>query len=64
MGKHHLIHLVVGCLLAGVLFVALLALGAGLQWATAAFIVGMVICHLFGFFYLKTKGDEPEEKGD
>ena len=61
MEKHHVLHIAVGCLAAALLFVALLAFGAGLQWATAVFVIAMVLCHLFGFYFLARRSDEGSE---
>lgn len=58
MEKRHAIHITAGCLLGAALFAALLVFGAGLQWATAAFVVAMLLCHGFGFYYLKNRGED------
>ena len=63
MQKHHVLHLAVGCLAAALLFVALLAFGAGLQWATAVFVIAMVLCHLFGFCFMARKDNDGTEDG-
>lgn len=58
MEQRHAIHIAAGCLLGAALFAGLLIFGAGMQWATAAFIVAMVLCHGVGFYYIKTKGED------
>ena len=64
MEKHHLVHMGVGCLLAAALFVVLMFFGAGMQWATAAFIAAMAVCHVYAAYYLLTKDDNDTQKED
>ncbi len=62
MESEHIIHIAVGCFAGAGLFAALLIFGAGMQWATAAFVVAMLLCHAGGFYYLKAKNNSDEDR--
>lgn len=62
MDTNHTIHIAVGCIVGAALFAALLIYGAGLYWATAAFVFAMVLCHGVGFYYLRAVRDRADER--